>query len=316
MSNKQEDGAKRIASFLFFVNKGGINMKILVFGGTRFFGKKLVEQLVAAGHDVTIGTRGKTKDDFGDTVKHVVLNRESRDDLFQLAKENWDVIYDNICFSPREALYAVDAFKGKVKRYIYTSSLSVYSQKGRALTEEDFNPKHYEIVIGDKEDFDYGEGKRLAEAVFFQKASFPVVAVRFPIVLGVDDYTKRLHFHLEHIQKQQEIGIINGQAEISFINSNEAARFLEWVGVSSDLTGPINASSNGTYSLNAFIKMLEAKTGQKALVEEVTDDVDDSPFGIEKTYYLDNSNATQAGFVFDDLREWLPELVTTILKEN
>ncbi|MBC1982138.1 SDR family oxidoreductase [Listeria welshimeri] len=291
-------------------------MKILVFGGTRFFGKKLVERLVSAGHDVTIGTRGKTKDDFGDSVKHVVLNRESRDALFQLAKEEWDVIYDNICFSPREALYAVDAFKGKVKRYIYTSSLSVYSQKGHGLVEDDFNPKQYEIVIGDKEDFDYGEGKRLAEAVFFQKASFPVVAVRFPIVLGLDDYTKRLHFHLEHMKNHEEIGISNGQAEIGFINSDEAARFLEWVGVDSDVTGPINATSNGTYSLNAFIKMIESKTGEVALVEEVTDDVDDSPFSIEKTYYLDNIKATKAGFEFDDLREWLPALVKDILKEN
>ncbi|MBC1626169.1 SDR family oxidoreductase [Listeria welshimeri] len=291
-------------------------MKILVFGGTRFFGKKLVERLVSAGHDVTIGTRGKTKDDFGDSVKHVVLNRESRDALFQLAKEEWDVIYDNICFSPREALYAVDAFKGKVKRYIYTSSLSVYSQKGHGLVEDDFNPKQYEIVIGDKEDFDYGEGKRLAEAVFFQKASFPVVAVRFPIVLGLDDYTKRLHFHLEHMKNHEEIGISNGQAEIGFINSDEAARFLEWVGVDSDVTGPINATTNGTYSLNAFIKMIESKTGEVALVEEVTDDVDDSPFSIEKTYYLDNTKATKAGFEFDDLREWLPALVKDILKEN
>ncbi|EAD5717876.1 TPA: SDR family oxidoreductase [Listeria innocua] len=291
-------------------------MKILVFGGTRFFGKKLVERLVSAGHDVTIGTRGKTKDDFGDSVKHVVLDRESRDALFQLAKEEWDVIYDNICFSPREALYAVDAFKGKVKRYIYTSSLSVYSQKGRALVEDDFNPKHYEIVIGDKDDFDYGEGKRLAEAVFFQKASFPVVAVRFPIVLGLDDYTKRLHFHLEHIKNHEEIGISNAQAEISFITSDEAAHFLEWVGVDSDLTGPINASSNGTYPLNAFIKMLEAKTGEVALVEEVTDDVDDSPFSINKTYYMDNAKATEAGFTFEDIKVWLPALVTDILKEN
>lgn len=291
-------------------------MKILVFGGTRFFGKKLVERLVSAGHDVTIGTRGKTKDDFGDSVKHVVLNRESRDALFQLAKEEWDIIYDNICFSPREALYAVDAFKGKVKRYIYTSSLSVYSQKGRGLVEDDFNPKQYEIVIGDKEDFDYGEGKRLAEAVFFQKASFPVVAVRFPIVLGLDDYTKRLHFHLEHMKNHEEIGISNGQAEISFINSDEAARFLEGIGVDSDVTGPINATSNGTYSLNAFIKMIESKIGEVALVEEVTDDVDDSPFSIEKTYYLDNTKATKAGFEFDDLREWLPALVKDILKEN
>ena len=32
--------------------------KILVLGGTRFFGRKLVERLLKEGHDVTIMTRG------------------------------------------------------------------------------------------------------------------------------------------------------------------------------------------------------------------------------------------------------------------
>ncbi|EIN8849173.1 NAD-dependent dehydratase, partial [Listeria monocytogenes] len=35
-----------------------------------------------------------------------------------------------------------------------------------------------------------------------------------------------------------------------------------------------------------------------------------------KTYYLDNTKATEAGFVFKELKEWLPALVTDILKEN
>lgn len=49
-----------------------MNMKkILVFGGTRFFGKRLVESLLQAGHDVTIATRGLTVDPFGSTVKRV-----------------------------------------------------------------------------------------------------------------------------------------------------------------------------------------------------------------------------------------------------
>ncbi|EKN66902.1 hypothetical protein BABA_13477 [Neobacillus bataviensis LMG 21833] len=41
--------------------------------------------------------------------------------------------------------------------------------------------------MGDSTDFTYAEGKRQAEAVLFQQATFPVVAVRFPIVMGVDD---------------------------------------------------------------------------------------------------------------------------------
>ncbi|MBC1475429.1 NAD-dependent dehydratase [Listeria grandensis] len=292
-------------------------MKILVFGGTRFFGKKLVERLIRDGHDVTIATRGKTADDFGDTVKRVVMKRESRENLFCLAQEKWDVVYDNICFSPQDALNTIAAFRDKVGKYVYTSSLSVYRMRDRALAEADFDPFHYEIVTGTREDFDYGEGKRLAEAVYFQKATFPVVAVRFPIVLGEDDYTGRLEFHIDHVLAGEEIGMPNQDAEIGFISSDEAADFLNWVGTRSDLVGPVNASSDSVYRLEEIMALIETATGKEALVEENTDDNDDSPFGIEKTYYLDNTKAKEAGFVFQDLRTWLPKLIRFgIVKRN
>ena len=43
-------------------------MNILVIGGTRFFGIHMVNELLTAGHDVTIATRGKASDSFGDKV--------------------------------------------------------------------------------------------------------------------------------------------------------------------------------------------------------------------------------------------------------
>lgn len=72
-------------------------------------------------------------------------------------------------------------------------------------------------------------GDRVQRAVFMQQATFPVAAVRFPIVLGTDDYTKRLHFHIEHIREGREIGVPNSAAHISFIRSDEAADFLLWL---------------------------------------------------------------------------------------
>ncbi len=41
-------------------------MKVLMLGGTRFFGKHAVRALLKRGHTVTIGTRGRTPDAFGD----------------------------------------------------------------------------------------------------------------------------------------------------------------------------------------------------------------------------------------------------------
>jgi len=38
--------------------------KVLVMGGTRFFGKKLVQHLLDEGNEVTIATRGRTPDPY------------------------------------------------------------------------------------------------------------------------------------------------------------------------------------------------------------------------------------------------------------
>ena len=44
-------------------------MNILVIGGTRFFGIHMVNELLIAGYDVTIATRGKASDSFGIRLK-------------------------------------------------------------------------------------------------------------------------------------------------------------------------------------------------------------------------------------------------------
>ena len=50
-------------------------MNILVIGGTRFFGIPMVNELLAHGHNVTIATRGTTPDSYGDSVKHIIIQR-------------------------------------------------------------------------------------------------------------------------------------------------------------------------------------------------------------------------------------------------
>ncbi|WHY78443.1 NAD-dependent epimerase/dehydratase family protein [Neobacillus sp. WH10] len=49
----------------------------LILGGTQFVGKRLVQLLLAEGVEVTIATRGKTSDSFGDQVSRVKISREN-----------------------------------------------------------------------------------------------------------------------------------------------------------------------------------------------------------------------------------------------
>jgi len=55
----------------------------------------------------------------------------------------------------------------------------------------------------------YNEVKRQAEAALEQcYAHIPSVAVRFPFVVGEDDYTRRLHFYAEHVINQSRCLLI------------------------------------------------------------------------------------------------------------
>lgn len=289
---------------------------MLVLGGTRFFGRKLVERLVEEQHDVTIVTRGLSENPFGDTVEHIQVDR--RDEAaFRQAMEGkqFDIVYDNICYSPNEAKQFCDIFNGSIKKLVFTSTLSTYEANGKPNVEADFDPYNYEIRMGDAKDFTYGEGKRQAEAVFFKFAQFPVVAVRFPIVMGEDDYTRRLHFHIERIIHNEPIGFVNMDAEMGFIQAAEAARFLYWIGMN-EVEGPINAAANGTISLKELIALIEEKTEKRAKIALLGPDEIRSPYAVPSSWYMETDRAQRLGFSFSKLQQWLPELVETIAKST
>lgn len=285
-------------------------MDILVLGGTRFFGKVLISQLLDKGHTVTIATRGKTSDPFGERVNRIVVDRFSETSLREaFSGTQWDVIYDQICYTPDEAKLACDVFAGKVGRYIFTSSMAVYDEfKEEPFTESDFDPYTYSLKAGGQADFSYGEGKRLAEAYFYQKATFPVVAVRFPIVMGEGDYTERLTFHIEHIKEKKPFYVPNEKSKMCYISSEEAGAYLAWL-ADSELTGPVNACSDGIISIKDLIALIEKIVGEQAVLSSDNQDAERSPYGAAGTKTMSTKKAQEAGYSFTNLHDWLPKLI-------
>ena len=284
--------------------------EILVFGGTRFFGKALVQRLINKGHVVTIATRGQTKDDFGSSVKRMIVDRENKESLMKaIGNKNFDVVVDNICYSPDDAKIAIEVLAGKVGKYVVTSSMAVYEQEGNSLVEDAFDPFRYRVAKGSRYDFTYGEGKRLAEAVFFQQANFPVVAVRFPVVLGKEDYSKRLFFYCDRIINKQALHISEG--ELSFVLDLEAARFLEW-SCENDYSGPINACSNGTISIKEIITYIEGISGEKAILSESGEE---APYNWVANYIVSNERASQLGFQFENVNDYISGLMDGYVEE-
>lgn len=284
-------------------------MKILVLGGTRFFGVCMVEKLIADGHDVTVATRGIADDTFGDSVKRVLFDHRDEQSICSAFKgQNYDAVIDKIAFSSNDVKRVLDHIS--TKRYILMSTSGVYHTKHLMTHENDFDPWRYPLQWGERSNdggFDYDEGKRQAEcalaAMLPQEAG---VMVRYPVVMGKIDYTKRLLFYVEHIVQAKPMYISNPDVQIGFLSETEAGHFFCQL-LDTDLCGPVNACSDGSISMREILEYVERRTNKRAVLADVAEPAPYNGFYADCT--LDTGKAQKFGIKFRHCSEWIYELL-------
>lgn len=279
-------------------------MKILVIGGTRFFGIQMVEALLQQGNDVTLATRGNTNNVFGDRVSYITIERTNPGSMKALAGKHFDVVIDKIAYCSNDIKYALDVVS--CDKYIHMSSISVYKLIRKETVEPDYNPASEKLIWCGRTDFSYDEIKRQAENALFQAySSQKSIAVRYPFVIGKDDYTKRLQFYIEHTIKGLPMNIDNIDCQMSFINSTEAGEFIAYL-AGSDFTGAINGCSYGTISVREIINYTENKCGKKAIISP---DGDNAPYNGTPEYSINTALAKAIGYKFSNLKDWIFDLI-------
>ena len=140
-------------------------MKILVIGGTRFFGIHMVEELLKTGHDVTIATRGLSADGYSRRVQRIVFDRTDADSVRNaLSGRHFDVIIDKLAYCSNDIKSLMDA--ADCNQYIHMSTTAVYEPKHRDTVESDFDENAKELVWCSRPD--------LAEAITAAATSWAV----------------------------------------------------------------------------------------------------------------------------------------------
>src|ERR1039457_4913263 len=106
-------------------------MRVLVIGGTLFFGKLLVKRLLAADHEVTILHR-RAEHPFGKRVRHAVADRNDAASVqLALAGQRFDAVYD-IAYdwergtTGHQVEACAKAIPGDLTRYVFMSSVAAY----------------------------------------------------------------------------------------------------------------------------------------------------------------------------------------------
>jgi nucleoside-diphosphate-sugar epimerase len=297
---------------------------ILVIGGTRYFGKLLVQRLLAAGHAVTIATRGMAPDPFGARITRIRVDRRNERAMRTAFAhvDSYDIIYDQMCYSPLDAAISVRVFAGRVKRYIVASTIEVYRAlmgSGDApFAENDLNaaaqpidtayPWHDPKLANQS----YVNGKVQAEAYLYRDGSLPLVTVRIGHVLaGSEDFTGRLAHYVDLARQYGALRYANAAAATSFVSAQGISDFLVWAGAQT-FTGPVNAACDGGLSAFALYERVGLVLDTPVRAEQATQAAKPgelSPFDYPAPLVMNGARARALGYRFGHSDEWIDNLI-------
>lgn len=291
-------------------------MNILILGGNRFFGLHLAKILIQEGHQITLLNRGKTDDGLGHQVERIQADRRERKKLEKAVEgQKWDLVYDQICYTATEAREACEIFASKANRYIVTSSESVFDY-GADQPEIAFDPLSYTFSKEVSATENYQEAKRQMEVVFTESLILRNVAIVRPsLVVGLDDYTQRLHWHVRRTAQQLPMYFPDINIETDFILASDMGLALKAVGFSS-FTGPVNCTSPGSVRLSDMIQMCERATGKKAVLAREASDDNHSPYGGDQTKTMNTHLLASIGFKAKPATQWIEQLINEIAQQT
>lgn len=171
-------------------------MRLLVLGGTVFLGKHIVEAALAAGHQVTLFNRGRTNaDTFAGRAGVETIHGDRDGGLAALGTGTWDAVIDTSGYLPRVVGDSARTLAGRVERYLFISTVSVYADPPSAGIDEDSplarlaNPS-VEVVNGET----YGGLKVLCEEAVRAAQGERALIVRPGLIVGPDDPTDRFSY--------------------------------------------------------------------------------------------------------------------------
>ena len=300
-------------------------MKILILGGTGFFGKETAKLLFKDGNEVAVFSRRCPIDGLPLDIVQSRGDRTVEIDLARMATRIWDVVIDNICYTAEDAQKAVRVFSGRTGLYIFTSSASVYSTlQGACAPFREIQTGLLPVRAGLKDSpyYSYAAGKYAAEKVFlnaFIEKKFPAVIVRPPVVIGPGDPTLRAYSYWLRLSDGGPLILPNPAVSARYVFSKDLARAFELLIYAKDLYGQVfNFGDSSVITLEDFVKLsarilhkeVEILAPDHAWLKAGGFDFAASPYSGASDFVVDISKAEKAlDWRSTEMHTWLEETI-------
>jgi 2'-hydroxyisoflavone reductase len=217
-----------------FAEKAVKPLRILILGGTGFTGPYQVRYALSRGHKITTFNRGKTHPgELPAEVEQLIGDRNGK--LDALKNRRWDVVIDNPTTMPAWVHDAAQVLKGNVERYVFISTISVYTDPPPAGVDENSPLLKYEGADPYKETLEtmtaggyktYGPLKVLSEKEAEKWFPGKTLIIRPGLIVGPHDETDRFTYWPVRIDRGGEV-LAPGDPKdpVQFIDARDLA---EW----------------------------------------------------------------------------------------
>jgi len=207
-------------------------LRILILGGTGFTGPLQVRYALARGHKLTLFNRGRRPQEWPAEVEELTGDRE-KGDLKALEGREWDVCIDNPTSVPSWVRDAGRVLAGKVKQYVFISTVSVYADTSKSGMDETTATAEYkgEDAMAEtnatlRADMGlYGPLKAASERE--AEKCFPGVStiIRPTLIVGPGDETDRFTYWPVRIARGGEVLAPPAADPVQYIDARDLA---EW----------------------------------------------------------------------------------------
>jgi 2'-hydroxyisoflavone reductase len=224
-------------------------LRILILGGTGFTGPHQVRYALERGHHVTLFNRGRRPQPWPGDVVELTGDRNTGD-LKSLESGEWDVCIDNPTTLPFWVRDAGRVLKGRVRQFVFISTVSVYAANDKADQDESAPTAAYAGADAMAETQDalgrnmalYGPLKAASEAESRRQFGERTTIIRPGLIVGPGDETDRFTYWPVRLARGGEVlAPGDGSDAVQFIDARDLA---EWTirMCESGTTGTFNAT--------------------------------------------------------------------------
>jgi nucleoside-diphosphate-sugar epimerase len=256
-------------------------VKVIVFGGTRFIGRAIVEELAGAGHEVLVVHRGNLEPADMPAVEHLHIERaELVAHRADLAAFGPDAAIDCRALTRADAETVLEAVPFEV-RLVVISSVDVYRAFGALNQNLETDPVPLDETSpvrptrypyrGQTPGLEHYD-KLDVEDVYLPRGA---TSVRLPMVYGEHDYQLREDFLLRRLRAGRDrIPFGSGSWLACRGYVRDIARGVHLVLQTPAATGEVfNLCEDRTYSMRMWSQMILDAAGSTAELVRVADDL-------------------------------------------